>query len=82
MLSPADTVIVFVLALVVIFLILFVVMFARSPRSRAQSNPSASTPKGSEIPMEQSAVASRLDPSESTSKGKDPRGVDIGGNYN
>jgi len=87
MLSTPDSVIVFIVLILVILTVMFVAMFVRNnPRGNNRSNRVGSqvgnVQSGARINTKDATIARRLDPSATDSKVDDPRGVDIGGNYN
>ncbi len=81
--STPDSVIIFVLALLVIFVIIFVAMFVRSGRNTTSQadQEKKSVQAGARVKTDNPAVAKRLDPSATGADTGDPRGADIGGNY-
>jgi hypothetical protein len=88
MLSTPDSVIVFIMLILVILTVMFVAMFVRNnPRVNNRSNriggsQVGNVQSGARINTKDATIARRLDPSAAESKANDPRGADIGGNYN
>jgi hypothetical protein len=88
MLSTPDSVIVFIVLILVILTVMFVAMFVRNnPRVNNRSNrvggsQVGNVQSGARINTKDTTIARRLDPAATDSKVDDPRGVDIGGNYN
>ncbi|HTK07778.1 MAG TPA: hypothetical protein VL485_11460 [Ktedonobacteraceae bacterium] len=81
--SPADSVIIFILAIVIIYVVLFVATLnRRSARDRARAKNSmlvdaSPTP----VNADDAAIAKRLNSSAPNARARDSHSVDIGGNY-
>jgi hypothetical protein len=87
MLSTPDSVIVFIMLILVILTVMFVAMFVRNhPHGHDRSNRVGSqvggVQSGARINIKDATIVRRLDPSAVDSNANDPRGADIGGNYN
>lgn len=79
--SPANSILIYLLVLVALFVIVSVVMFTGLAKNRSRTNPGERKDAGGAIHTEHAEVAQRLGSGNAVKANVDPRGEDVGGNF-